>query len=273
MKNLIRKIKDKYVLIFGITIIAIFTFSIILYKGNETVSTSSQEISNKKIEWGIKRNDKHEQPDLGNLNKKLIDEAKGIAMGNRDSKKVYLTFDEGYEAGYTEKILEILKQNEVKACFFITAHYVNTSSDLVQKMLDEGHIIGNHTVNHKSMPSLINEQIKEEVMKLHTTIYEKFGYEMKYIRPPKGEYSERTLAYCNSLGYTTVMWSFAYDDWDENKQGREDYGKKKIIDNIHNGAVILLHGNSKDNANILDYCIKEIKNMGYEFTSLDNFER
>lgn len=123
------------------------------------------------------------------------------------------------------------------------------------------------------MPSLNNEQIKEEVMKLHTTIYDKFGYEMKYIRPPKGEYSESSVNYCNTLGYTTVMWSFAYDDWDENKQGREEYAKKKILENIHNGAVILLHGNSKDNTNVLDHCIKEIKNMGYEFQTLDNFEK
>ncbi len=123
------------------------------------------------------------------------------------------------------------------------------------------------------MPSLTTEQIKEEVMKLHQTVYEKFNYEMKYIRPPKGEYSEKSVAYCNTLGYTTVMWSFAYDDWNEQKQGREDYAKKKILDNIHKGAVILLHGNSKDNTNVLDYCIKEIKKMGYEFTTLDNFER
>ena len=99
------------------------------------------------------------------------------------------------------------------------------------------------------------------------------GYEMKYIRPPKGEFSERTLNLTNNLGYTSVMWSLAYDDWDENKQGREEYAKKKILDNIHPGAVILLHGNSKDNTNILDSVIKEVKNMGYEFKSLDEFVR
>ena len=110
-------------------------------------------------------------------------------------------------------------------------------------------------------------------MNLHTTIYEKYGYEMKYIRPPKGEYSERTVNFTNTLGYKTVMWSFAYDDWDEKKQGRKEYAKEKILKNIHNGAVILLHGNSKDNVNVLDYCIKEIKKMGYEFKSLDEFER
>lgn len=267
----------KYYFIFSIVIILIFTFSIINAKGNmDTIQTSGSSIdtySSKKIEWGIKRNDNHIQPDLGSNNKRIIDEAKGIAMGNSESKKVYLTFDEGYEAGYTEKILEVLKQNDVKAGFFITAHYVNTKPELVQRMIDEGHTIGNHTVNHKSMPSLTLEEIKKEVMELHTSIYNKFGYEMKYIRPPKGEYSEKSVQYCNTLGYTTVMWSFAYDDWDENKQGREEYAKKKILDNVHNGAVILLHGNSKDNTNILDYCIKQIKGMGYEFACLDDFER
>ena len=116
-------------------------------------------------------------------------------------------------------------------------------------------------------------KIKEEVMNLHTAVYEKFGYEMKYIRPPKGECSERTISYTNSLGYTTVMWSLAYDDWDENKQGRESYGKEKVLNNLHNGAIILLHSNSKDNANILDDIIKKAKEMGYEFKSLDEFER
>ncbi len=194
-------------------------------------------------------------------------------MGNNERKYIYLTFDSGYEAGYTKKILEVLKQNQVPATFFITAHYVNTQPDLVKQMIDEGHIIGNHTVNHKSMPEINNETIKKEVMELHTSIYEKFGYEMKYIRPPKGEYSERTIAYTNTLGYTTVMWSFAYDDWDEAKQGREAYGKNKILDNLHNGEVMLLHGTSKDNSNILDECIKEIKKQGYEFKSLDKFEQ
>ena len=140
-------------------------------------------------------------------------------------------------------------------------------------MIDEGHIVGNHTVNHKSMPSCSNDEIKEEVMELHKLMYEKFNYEMKYIRPPKGEYSEESVAYTNTLGYTTVMWSFAYDDWEEDKQGREEYGKKKILDNLHSGEVMLLHATSKDNANILDEMIKKIKEEGYEFKSLDEFSR
>lgn len=268
MKDFLKKRKIVFMAIIVLTI-AVGTMMI---NNNETVTTNGNTLNNKKIGWGIKRAGNHEQPDLGNTNKSLIDKYNGLAMGSSDSKKVYLTFDMGYEAGYTEKILEVLKQNDVKACFFITAHYVNSKPELVKRMIDEGHIVGNHTVNHKSMPDLTDEQIKEEVMNLHTSIYERFGYEMEYIRPPKGEYSERTLAYCNSLGYKTVMWSFAYDDWDESKQGREEYGKNKILNNIHNGAIILLHGTSKDNCNILDYCITEIKNMGYEFASIEDFE-
>ena len=193
-------------------------------------------------------------------------------MGNDENRYIYLTFDMGYEAGYTGKILEVLKNNNVSATFFITAHYLNTQPELVKRMIDEGHIVGNHTVNHKSMPEINNETIKKEVMDLHEAVFDKFGYEMKYIRPPKGEVSERTLDYTNSLGYRTVMWSMAYDDWDENKQGREEYGKSKVLENVHNGAVILLHSNSKDNCNILNDVIKEIRNMGYEFDTLDNFE-
>lgn len=247
---------------------------------NKNVLTSTtingieiESLDNKKIGWGIKRNDNHEQPDVGNVNRKILDKYQGLYMGNKEQKLVYLTFDLGYEAGYTPKILEVLKQNEVKATFFITAHYVNTQPDLVKQMIDEGHIIGNHTVNHKSMPSCSLETIKKEVMDLHSAIYDKFGYEMKFIRPPKGEYSERTVAYTNTLGYTSVMWSFGYDDWDEKKQGREEYGKKKILDNVHNGEIMLLHATSKDNANILEDVIKEIKNMGYEFRNIDQFEK
>jgi peptidoglycan-N-acetylmuramic acid deacetylase len=266
----------KYIWILLCIILGIIIVIKIIIKPNKnrTILTSSGEIlSNKKIGWGIKRNDNHEQPDLGGANKKLIDENEDIAIGNKESKCVYLTFDEGYEAGYTPQILDTLKANDVKAAFFITGHYLNTQPELVKRMIDEGHIVGNHTVNHPSMPDLDNDKLKEEITKLHTAVFEKFGYEMKYLRPPKGEFSQRTLHLTKSLGYTTVMWSFAYDDWDESKQGRETYAKEKVLSNLHNGAVILLHSNSKDNCNILDEIIKEIKKQGYEFKTLDEFKR
>lgn len=258
-----------------LALILIILSIILEFKQNKkTVATSGNiQPSNLKIEWGIKREDNHMQPDLGKRNRELIEKYDGYAMGNEKDKYIYLTFDLGYEAGYTENILDTLKNNNVSATFFITAHYVNTAADIVQRMVNEGHIIGNHTVNHKSMPSLNQEQLTNEIMNLHTAIYEKFGYEMKYMRPPKGEYSERSLDLIRKLGYIPVMWSFAYADWDEAKQPSEQEGINKIINNIHNGEIMLLHATSKTNMKILDSVIRQIKEMGYEFKSLDEFAK
>ncbi len=140
--------KKKNIIVIAI-IIVILAMSIIIAKSlminNETIETSNTNLSNKKIGWGIKRNDNHEQPDLGSQNRKVLEENQGIAMGNNEKKNIYLTFDEGYEAGYTKQILETLKENNVKAAFFITAHYLNTQPELVKQIIDEGHIVGNHT--------------------------------------------------------------------------------------------------------------------------------
>ena len=264
-----KKIKIIFIIIL---IIVIILLSFLIENENNVIETSSDIISNKKIEWGVKRNKEHNQPDVGKDRRKILEENNGICLGNKDEKIIYLTFDEGYEAGFTSKILEILKENEVKATFFITAHYLNTNEELVKQMIEEGHIVGNHTVNHKSMPSLTAEEIKKEVMDLHIAVYQKFEYEMKYIRPPKGEFSEKSLKNTNNLGYKTVMWSFAYEDWDENNQPNEEKAKEKILENLHNGEIMLLHGNSKTNTNILDEVIKKSKEMGYNFKSLDEFE-
>ena len=277
MRNFCSFCNDVLIKIIVVVALLLFILFIIFVAGIsnnfQTVLTSNETLSTKKIEWGIKRGKDHAQPDLGAENLRIINSLNGMAMGNKDKKNIYLTFDIGFEAGYTSKILDILKENNVPAAFFITGQYVKTSEDLLKRMIDEGHIVGNHTVNHICMPTSSVEKIKEEVMNLHKEVYEKFNYEMKYIRPPKGEYSEASIACTNDLGYTTVMWSFAYDDWDENKQGREEYGKKKILDNLHNGEIMLLHATSKDNCNILDEVIKKIKEQGYEFKSLDEFER
>ncbi len=135
----------KYIFL-SILIVGIFSLSIFQKNTDMDLNTSSSNgLSNKKIGWGIKRNDNHEQPDVGNKNKEVLENNNGICLGNKEKKFIYLTFDEGYEAGYTNKILEILKNNHVKAAFFITAHYVNSQPDLVKQMIDEGHIVGNHT--------------------------------------------------------------------------------------------------------------------------------
>ena len=272
MSNNLKNIK-RQLTVLSILLIGIFAFSMISTNFYEdlSVNTASQVLSNKKIGWGIKRTDNHEQPDLGKQNEELINKYNGMCLGNKDQKYIYLTFDLGYEAGYTNTILDALKENNVNATFFITAHYVNTASDILQRMINEGHIVGNHTVNHKSMPDLSDEELKKEVMTLHQTIYEKYGYEMKYLRPPKGEYSERTLQLTDSLGYKSVMWSFAYVDWDEKKQPSKEDAMKKIIDNLHNGEIMLLHATSKTNSEIMNDMIKKVKDEGYEFRSINDF--
>ena len=176
------------------------------------LARASETISNEFIAWGLKRSNNHEQPklDLGSL--ELLNKYDGIAIGNAEKPYLYLTFDLGYEAGYTEKILDTLEKNNVKALFFITGHYLNTEEKLVKRMLEDGHVVGNHTVNHKSLPNLSEKEIEDEIMNLHKALYEKFGYEMKYFRPPKGEFSEKVLNVLKKLNYQTVLWSFAYDD-------------------------------------------------------------
>ena len=245
-------------------------FSICAIQLNENSIATVAE-SGKTIGWGIKRATNNMQPDIGASNKKVLEENGGICLGSDMEKVIYLTFDEGYVAGYTLKILDVLKENEVKATFFITSHYLNTASVLVERMINEGHTVGNHTCSHPSMPSISDTQIEKEIMGLHQAVYQKFNYEMKYIRPPKGEFNERTLKKSLDLGYKTVMWSFAYFDWDEKKQPSIDEAKKMIVSNFHNGEIMLLHPNSKTNSEVLDVIIKEAKNQGYEFKLLDQF--
>ena len=273
MKNQYKRNIEKNVILSGVILVL---FSICIFQmdiGSKNIrSVVSNTGENQKLEWGIKRNDNHERPDVGDKNKQILEANGGICLGKELDKNIYLTFDSGYEAGYMEYILDVLKQNNVKATFFITSHYLNTASELVGRMIEEGHIVGNHTVNHKSMPSISNEEIETEIMKLHQAVFEKFNYEMRYIRPPKGEFNERTLKKCQDLGYKTVMWSFAYCDWDEKKQPSQEKAQKMIIDNLHSGEIMLLHSNSKTNSEVLDAIIKEARNQGYEFRTLDEFE-
>ena len=266
-----KKEKKQTMLIVG-AVLVIFSVCLIQLNFQEVLETNASIQDSKVIGWGIKRANNNMQPDVGKTNRQLLEENNGICLGKDTEKAIYLTFDEGYEAGYTEKILNTLKKNEVKATFFITSHYLNTTSNLVERMINEGHTVGNHTVNHKSMPSISNEEIEKEIMKLHQAVMEKFNYEMKYMRPPKGEFNERTLKKTSELGYKTVMWSFAYFDWDEKKQPSLEESKKMITNNFHCGEIMLLHPNSKTNSEVLDTIIKEAKEQGYEFKLLDEFK-
>ena len=214
----------------------------------EMIDTSASNLSNATCAWGFKRV-KGAPPELASAFTAPLDRFLGIYLGNSETPKIYLTFDEGYENGYTASILDTLNEKKVTAAFFVTMPYVKQNPELVKRMIEEGHIVGNHTVHHPSMPEVTDdEKLKQEIMELHDYLKENFNYEMSYLRPPKGEYSERTLKIAKDLGYTTVLWSSAYADWDTKNQKGTEYAKQMIMDYAHNGCVMLLHAVSKDNA-------------------------
>ena len=183
----------------------------------------------------------------------------------QEEDKIYLTFDEGYENGYTSQILDVLKEKNVSAVFFVTMDYVTKEPELVQRMIDEGHAVGNHTTNHPNMTRISLEDAKKEVEQLHEYIQSEFGYEMMLFRAPEGAISEQTMALLQSMGYENVLWSFAYHDWDVNQQMSCETALKKATEQLHPGAIYLLHAVSRTNAEILGDWIDAVRSQGYEF--------
>lgn len=182
------------------------------------------------------------------------------------SNNVYLTFDLGYENGYTLKILDTLAERNAKGIFFVTMGYCKskTAQQIIERIIKEGHILGNHSVSHKSMPTLSVSKMKKEIQGLHDYIKTEYSYEMFLFRPPMGEYSVRSLAVAQSLGYKTMNWSFAYKDWDTGNQPDEAWAKQKMLNDVHGGAIYLIHAVSKTNAAILGDVIDGIRAKGFE---------
>jgi len=183
---------------------------------------------------------------------------------SEDDKRIIITFDQGYENGYTAKILDTLKEKDVQAIFFLTGPYAQTEHDLVQRMINEGHILGNHGMTHASLPTLSDEDAKKEIMSLHDYVMENYGYEMQYFRCPCGEYSERALETAKNCGYKTLFWSSAYVDWNTNSQPSPAEGLKKLGDAAHGGEILLLHSVSATNAEILGQLIDDFRAKGFE---------
>ncbi len=182
------------------------------------------------------------------------------------NKRIYLTFDMGYEydKNLTVKILDTLKTKGVKAVFFITKDYAEASPDMVRRMINEGHIVGNHTVNHPEMTTISIERMAKEIMDLHNYVLNTFGYEMFLFRAPAGNFSEKVLGVCKSLGYKNVFWSFAHADWDVNNQPDTEKSYKLFMDCMHDGGIFLIHGISKTNADILGRVIDGARSKGFE---------
>ena len=190
-------------------------------------------------------------------------------------KKIYLTFDAGYENGNVEKILDTLKKNDVKGAFFVLPHFIKSNPDLIKRMIDEGHLVCNHSTSHKDMSKISSvEEFEKELSQIEEIYRNQTGKEMaKYFRPPEGRFSEENLKIAQKLGYKTVFWSLAYADWDNNKQMDPEKAKGLLMSRVHNGCVMLLHPTSDTNALIMDDLIKELKSRGYSFESLDEFQK
>ncbi|NLG82958.1 MAG: delta-lactam-biosynthetic de-N-acetylase [Bacilli bacterium] len=219
--------------------------------------------------WGYKLGKPGEKPDVGALYESIIKRHNAYYMDDNTSKKLYLTFDAGYENGNTPKILDVLKKYNVPATFFLVGDYLKKEEALVKRMVKEGHIVGNHTWSHPDLTKLDKEAYKEELQKFEDYYQKLTGKKpLKILRPPAGTFSDRSLAIADELGYYTIFWSVAYKDWEVDKVRGWEYAYNSVMRRIHPGAIILLHSVSKDNADALERIIVDLQNQGYEFAPI-----
>ena len=235
----------------------------------------SADATENALNWYVVRNKDNKQP-LLDTNMQFIEKYGGYYVNkkypdNARDKVIYLTFDVGYENGNVERILNALRDENVNAAFFVLENFIVKNPNLVIRMVNEGHLVCNHTATHKNITKFSSrEDLKAELEHLENLYFDLTGLKMqRFFRPPEGKFDQRTLAYLNELGYKTVFWSFAYADWDNNNQPSSNFAKEKIYSNLHNGEIMLLHPTSKTNADILKEVITELKSRGYRFGTLD----
>lgn len=224
--------------------------------------------------WGLSFQQEG-QPPVANATMDYLKKFDAYYAQNTPEKVLYLTFDAGYENGNTAAILDALKKHHAPATFFVVGNYIETAPDLVKRMAEEGHIVGNHTYHHPDMSKISSKEAFEKELGDLEALYQKTtGQPMKkYYRPPQGKYSEANLQMAKDMGYKTFFWSLAYVDWYQDKQPSKDEAFKKLLGRIHPGAIVLLHSTSSTNAQILDELLGKWEEMGYQFKSLDDLAK
>ena len=220
--------------------------------------------------WGLSFRQEGSAP-VGTAGMEQLRQYDAAYLGDTREKVLYLTFDAGYENGCTEQVLDTLKKHQVSAAFFLVGNYIERNADLVRRMVEEGHIVGNHTMHHYDMSKLSQkETFSKELTDLEDLFRQTTGKELpKFYRPPQGVYSQDNLKMAKELGYKTVFWSLAYVDWLNDKQPTREEAFRKLLPRTHNGAVVLLHSTSKTNAEILDDLLTQWENLGYRFGTLE----
>ena len=231
------------------------------------VSSVNSSLSKEEVSWSFKRNTNHE-PVTGYY-KVDIKKYDTYFIASTQEKVMYLTFDEGYEYGFTGQILDTLKEQNVQAAFFVTKYFIDSNPELVKRMVKEGHVVANHSATHPAFSRLSKEKIKEELEATAKAFETLTGKKMDFFfRPPEGKYSEEALYHIKEAGYKTVFWSMAYKDWDVNNQPGRQVAYDHVLANHHKGAIILLHAVSKSNTEALGDILKDLKSQGYRFGSL-----
>ena len=220
--------------------------------------------------WGLSFRKEGTAP-VGNAGVKQLKAYDAAYLGDTSGKTLYLTFDAGYENGYTPAILDALKKHNAPAAFFLVGNYIEKNADLVRRMVAEGHTVGNHTMHHYDMSKISDKAaFTKELQDLEALYREKTGGELpKFYRPPQGIYSEENLKMAQELGYKTVFWSLAYVDWQNDAQPTAEAAYQKLLPRTHNGAVVLLHATSKTNGEILDTLLTKWEEMGYRFGTVE----
>lgn len=235
------------------------------------ISISAQ--NNNTYGWGYRKNNNHKTPEIG-IYQDIINGTNTIFINETCPKTVYLTFDAGYDNGMFKDILKVLRKKNVKATFFITGDFVKRFPELTLQLLYDGHTIGNHSYHHLNITKLTDIELKKDLNELEEAFYKLTNTKMSnFFRPPEGVFNKKALQTLTSLGYTTVFWSIAYRDWQNNNQLQDNECVKKILDNLHPGAIILLHTVSKNNRDNLEAIIEGIINQGYQIDTLEQIKK
>lgn len=280
MNKVIEFIKNTRNVKQGVILIAVFAAAYLAGAGAGTVTKEPDAVetaADASENWGLGFPENGGKP-TGNASPKELKAYHAGFLdpdGSEDNKVIYLTFDCGFENGNTEPILDALKKHNAPATFFIVGNYLETSPELVQRMLDEGHTVGNHTYHHPDITQIsTKETFRKELEELETLFKETTGQEMtKFYRPPQGKYNEANLQMASDLGYCTFFWSLAYVDWYQDNQPTKEEAFSKLLPRIHPGAVVLLHNTSDTNGEILDELLTKWEEMGYHFENLEKLAK